>query len=259
MRQEYKYLIPNCYSKLLRSLIYPYMIKDNHIAVDEEKDYTVRSIYFDTINLDEYNNKLDGVYSREKIRIRGYTPHKLDNTIFLEIKKKIDMGQKKYRAPVNYNDISNLFNTKNFAEFILQRNDFPDAIINATYFLYYIKRYNMLPVVLVIYEREAYICKFDHSLRITFDKNLRGVPYPSIHNIYTDESVNYIFRDNFILEVKSNSGFPKWMIPIINKLNVKREAISKFTLCIDKNIDKLNTYCKAQVISNSKLFNNYLA
>jgi SPX domain protein involved in polyphosphate accumulation len=243
---------------LLKSLISPYMIKDDHIAVQNEKDYTVKSIYFDTINLDEYQNKIAGVYSRKKIRIRGYIPHDVNDTIFLEIKRKINMGQIKYRSPVKYSRISELFNTSNFTEFILQRNDFPDALINATYFLYYIKRYNMLPIVLVMYEREAYIYKFDHSLRITFDKNLRSVPYPSLNNIYSDESNNYIFRDSFILEVKSNYGFPKWMMPIINKIDVKREALSKYTLCIDKNINLLNTFSKSQVIANSKLFNNNL-
>ena len=58
MRQEYKYLVPKNKINLLKDLISPYVIRDDHIAIHRDSDYTVRSIYFDTLNLDQYHNKI---------------------------------------------------------------------------------------------------------------------------------------------------------------------------------------------------------
>ncbi len=249
-RQEFKYLISDTNVEMLRELITPYLIHDNHIAVADSQDYTVRSIYFDTYFLDEYNKKLSGDYSREKIRIRGYIPKIDDDILFLEIKSKTNMSHKKYRSPISAKFLEHVYNS-NITDYVIRRNDFPNSISNAEYFWYYIKRYNMVPVVQVIYEREAYIYKFDHTARVTIDKNLRCIPYPQINEFYSNQRINYVFRNHTILEVKSNYGFPTWMTPIINKLDLHREALSKYTLSIDTCMNSTLDYNFNEIISKS--------
>ena len=249
-RQEFKYLVKNSDIDLLRELITPFLIRDNHIAVADSQDYTVRSIYFDTYSLDEYYKKISGDYSREKLRIRGYIPKIDDDILFLEIKSKTNMGHKKFRAPISVKYLENICNS-DFINCVINRNDFPNSITNANHFGYYIKRYNMVPVVQVIYEREAYIFKFDHSTRVTFDKNLRCIPYPKFDNFYLDNDSMQVFENHAILEVKSNYGFPRWMTPVISKLELHREALSKYTLSIDRCMNSMMNYNLNEIISKS--------
>lgn len=257
MREEFKYLVPNHKMDILRKLISPYVIRDDHIAIHRDSDYTVRSIYYDTWDLNEYDIKLSGLHSRKKLRVRGYNHNPYDNTVYLEIKHKRNMAVKKSRAPIQYNLIDQFLAGVNISDIVIQRNDFPIAMEHAINFLYYLKRRSMLPVVLVIYEREAYIFKFDHSTRITFDKQLRCIAYPNTNTFFSDIGSVPVYRNNFILEVKSNNGFPVWMIDVISKLNVKREALSKYTLSIDAQKNQLNNYNKKQVIAFSQPLSSY--
>ncbi len=257
MREEFKYLVPNNKMDMLRALISPYVIRDDHIAIHRDSDYTVRSIYYDTWDLNEYDIKLAGIHTRKKLRIRGYNHHPYDNTVFLEIKHKRNMAIRKSRAPIQYGLIDKFLAGVNISDIVIQRNDFPASMEYAINFLFYLKRKSMLPVVLVIYEREAYLFKFDHSTRVTFDKQLRCISYPQTQSFFSDSESVPVYHNNFILEVKSNSGFPVWMIDIISKLNVKREALSKYTLSIDAQKNKLINYNKEQVIAFSQPLSSY--
>jgi len=257
MREEFKYLVPNDKMDMLRALISPYVIRDDHIAIHRDSDYTVRSIYYDTWDLNEYDIKLAGLHTRKKLRVRGYNHHPFDNTVYLEIKHKRNMAVRKSRAPIKYGLIDQFLAGVNISDIVIQRNDFPAALENAINFLYYLKRKCMLPVVLVIYEREAYLFKFDHSTRVTFDKQLRCISYPRTNSFFSDTGSVQVYHNNFILEVKSNSGFPVWMIDVISKLNVKREALSKYTLSIDAQKNQLNNYNQEQVIAFAQPLSSY--
>ena len=257
MREEFKYLVPNDRMDMLRALISPYVIRDDHIAIHRDSDYTVRSIYYDTWDLNEYDIKLAGLHTRKKLRIRGYNHHPYDNTVFLEIKHKRNMAVRKSRAPIKYDYVEKFLAGVNVSDIVIQRNDFPAAMENAINFLFYLKQKSMLPVVLVIYEREAYIFKFDHSTRVTFDKQLRSISYPRTNSFFSDTGSVQVYHNNFILEVKSNSGFPVWMIDIISELGVTRQALSKYTLSIDAHKKQLNNFNKEQVIAFSQSLSSY--
>jgi hypothetical protein len=92
---------------------------------------------------------------------------------------------------------------------------------------------NCSPVVLINYEREAFFSKHDSTLRITFDKNLRSSPIPKISDLYSEERSRYAMPGNFILEVKFFNGFPTWLQKILRRFEFKRQAISKYTNCVD--------------------------
>jgi SPX domain protein involved in polyphosphate accumulation len=251
LRQEYKYLVPKDDLEDLKARVMPYLIGDDHIHIGTSNEYTVRSIYFDTTHLDKYHKKLAGLLARKKIRIRGYNEYQPGSIVFLEIKRKNNMSISKNRAPVAFEDLSKLLFGGDISTFIKERNDFPLALENANRFLFHYYRYNLKPVVLVMYEREAYINKFDHTDRVTFDKNLRSIAYPSIKDLYSNENIKYTYTDHFILEVKSNKGFPKWMKPVIGHFGLKREAISKYTESIDTQTSPRMTYTKGNVIAFS--------
>lgn len=251
MRLEYKYLVPVEAIPFLREQIRPHVIMDDHIGIGNRDDYTVRSIYFDTFSLDEYHKKLDGNRNRRKFRIRGYDQYDANNTVFLEIKHKHDLSVNKDRAPVRYGDLKRLLVEGDVEELVQIRPDFPNSIQKARKFLYHYFNRQLQPIVTVIYEREAYLYKFDHSGRITFDKNLRSVIYPRIDGLYSEVHVVNSFQRNFILEVKSNYGFPRWMVPVIGELGIRRQALSKYTISIDSHHRGHRKILDTEVISRA--------
>jgi hypothetical protein len=100
-------------------------------------------------------------------------------------------------------------------------------------FLYHVYRNNLKPVVLVIYEREAFFDRFKPDVRITIDKNLRSIAYPSIDDLYTEEKIVPAKKGKFIFEVKFSDHFPGWLRPITGRLGLIRQSASKYVFCID--------------------------
>jgi len=236
LRFEYKYFVPNSKLDLLRSLIKPFTTLDKFAASRVEQEYTVRSIYFDTPDFECYHTKIDGQKHRNKVRLRGYNKEKSTNTVFLEIKRKYEAPILKNRAPMKYGFAKSLFQGINPELFIQNTEKFKDARDNASKFMYNVYARKMRPVVCVIYEREPYLSKTNdegNNLRITFDKNLRGTPYPTVDELYREDRARTAIQGIFILEVKFNDYYPAWMKPIISMLGLVKESASKYCLCID--------------------------
>ena len=86
-RHEIKYIIS--YSEFL------YLRKklDDLLEIDRNQlGYMIRSMYFDSINDDDYYEKLSGEVNRKKIRLRIYD--KEGGLVKLEIKQKVSLTTK---------------------------------------------------------------------------------------------------------------------------------------------------------------------
>lgn len=240
MRTEYKYLVPMNKLILLRNAIGNYTQRDfYHLG---NKDYTVRSIYFDTSNLKFYHEKLDGIKERKKLRIRGYNQLSDDSIIFLEIKRKNENYISKNRSPLFLNDLNNLFESKDLNSYIIETENYEQAIEDGRKFFHYMSKMSLHPVILIVYEREAYFSKFTDELRITFDKNLRYMLFPDINDFGSEGKMNFVMPSNFILEVKFSGGLPRWLHKIISGMSLSRLALSKYTMCIE---NEKKSYTKA--------------
>lgn len=90
LREEKKYLIT--YENYISSNHYLSKVlhPDIHNGIN---GYMIRSLYFDTLNNDDFYNKVDGLELRRKIRLRIYDPD--DNYAYLELKQKQGNYQKK--------------------------------------------------------------------------------------------------------------------------------------------------------------------
>ena len=62
----------------------------------------IESLYFDTYNLDIYNDSIEGLTPRKKIRVRNY-PEDKEITRYLEIKNSSVEGRHKVRKIINQN------------------------------------------------------------------------------------------------------------------------------------------------------------
>jgi hypothetical protein len=231
MKYEFKYIVPVSLLDELREAIRPYVDYDPFAAVEENHEYTVRSIYFDTARFDYYFEKIDGYKIRKKIRIRGYNEQIGGDTVFMEIKRKFKEPIEKDREKLTFEVMKRLVAGEGSRAY----GEVPDdhGVNGAGKFLYHVYRNNLKPVVLVIYDREAYFDRYKPEVRITIDKNLRSIAYPTIDDLYSEENVIPANKGNFILEVKFFDHFPGWLRPIIARLGLIRKSASKYVFCID--------------------------
>ena len=188
---------------------------------DENNEYHIRSLYFDTINDDALEEKIAGVGNRKKYRMRIYNFS--DKVIKLECKSK-------YGDLISKQSVSI---PRDLAEQLIAGD--PDGLQRMRHPLlhdvYREMRTRLLrPVVIVDYIREAYIHPAQ-DVRITFDKQLRTGMYSS--DMFNPMLPTFpVFDDPVeILEVKFNEFLPTYIQSIISGVTAQRSAVSKYTWC----------------------------
>ena len=139
----------------------------------------VNSIYFDTPNLRDVWDNINGYGDRKKIRIRWYDD--LNNSeVFIEEKKKINFITKKTVESIgtfkNYEELKNYINDKNFEKI--------KFILN--------KKINLKKTLLTQYQRNYYELP-NKKLRVTVDNNIK---------IFYNFPKKFIEIDKTIVELK---------------------------------------------------------
>ncbi|CUS95987.1 polyphosphate polymerase domain-containing protein [Candidatus Chrysopegis kryptomonas] len=232
IRFEYKYLAPVELIERLRLEIMPYVNYDEYANASKIGEYTVRSIYFDNDRFQYYNDKVDGLEIRKKVRVRGYGAKDESSIVFLEVKRKKGVYILKSRAPLTFENLEKIFVCKDFERYILNK-PIENAVKSAKNFFYYVNVDNLKPVILVVYEREAYQGKFDNSLRITFDKNLRASLSSRLTDLFDELNMRYVMKSYFTVEFKGKTKIPHWFRNIVAKYELKFMALSKYVLSVD--------------------------
>ena len=236
LRLERKYLVPYYLMDALRARVMPFVRPDIY-GVSEGKEikpeYIVRSIYFDSITLNSYYEKTEGLIQRKKYRIRGYGNYEEKKEIAFEIKKKIENRIKKHRAFAWFENTPELLETGDIDKYVMDGR-YGSSIEDAQRFFFHIKKNNYRPTSKVVYDREAYHGKFDAGIRVTFDKNIRSQNYPFIDNLFSDDGLTHIFKGHFILEIKYfTHTMPVWARSLIQEFCLRHEALSKYVLGFD--------------------------
>ena len=96
-RHELKYFISQGQYQILSRLLGQVLWPDEH--ADEQNEYHIRSLYFDTISDAALHEKVSGVADRNKYRIRFYNFS--DRFIRMECKTKIDTYISKRSVPIS--------------------------------------------------------------------------------------------------------------------------------------------------------------
>lgn len=266
IRKEYKYLLHKDKLDQFRERLMPFVEIDKYARNKQGNEYKVRSIYFDTGRMDYFTEKDAGVKIRKKFRIRGYDDTKTNSTIFLEVKRKNNEIVWKNRAPVKFEDIQKLFITRDSDNLVIASDSFPKAVDDANVFLYYLYRQYLVPVILIVYDREPFYSKFNTDLRITFDKNIRSKVCSSLDGIFAEHKEVYALNDYLVLEIKFNFGFPLWLENIVKDFNLVRQAVSKYSICVENHKDEIEMLFRHPSIeffsnnfSNKQIFDEVLA
>jgi hypothetical protein len=238
LRYERKYLMPNDLMDEFRQRLLPFVVPDDYSVKNEAGiyQYTVRSIYLDTRDIECYKQKGDGVELRRKLRIRGYNTMDADSKVILEIKRKIGNRIRKHRSTLYYKDLFELMRDPDLEKYIIQGSRKQEAIDDARRFFYHLKRKQFSPANLIVYEREAYQGKIDKGVRITFDKNIRSKLYPKLEQLYDCCDLKPLFNNHFVLEIKYYTDqMPLWARSLVQEYKLRCDAISKYTIGYDVN------------------------
>lgn len=221
-RHELKYFISQGQYQVLSRLLGNVLWHDEH--ADDQNEYHIRSLYFDTIYNTAMHEKISGTADRNKYRIRFYNFS--DRFIRMECKTKIDTYISKRSVPISRNlceqliagDPSGLEHSASG----LMRDVFREMRINL-----------LRPAVVVDYVREAYVHPAE-EVRITFDKQLRsGLCGTDIFNKHLPVYPPFKNPDQIILEVKFNRLLPSYISTLLSQAvgNAHRSAISKYVIC----------------------------
>jgi len=232
-RIENKYLYPKEIKDDILHDMKPYLQHDYYSALEAEKHYTVRSIYLDTPELTTYYEKLSGLKIRNKYRVRGYNELTNDANVFLEIKRK-DIGFiSKDRVPLPYNDLDDFLVNADLSKVRNHSSQYQKRLIAGKNFIYYLLNYRLKPVINVVYEREALECKFGSGLRITFDMNIRSKTVQSYDSLFEENDLDILNHSYDVLEIKHYQALPPWVPGVVNKFNLRKEAVSKYALSVE--------------------------
>ena len=221
LRHELKFFInPGQYFMLSNALQHVLEPDPNG---DENNEYFIRSLYFDTVFDNALYDKIDGVQNRDKYRIRTYNYS--DRVIKLECKTKVGslISKRSLTIPRDLCDQIIAGDTTGLAS--TRSGLLNDVYREMTIHLLH-------PVVLVDYVREAWLHPAE-EVRITFDKHLHsGLNSIDLFNRYVP-TVPPFDNDDIILEVKFNRVMPPYIRDLLCTYcpNALQSAISKYTWC----------------------------
>lgn len=215
-RHELKYYMSNMEAVYLRNLLSATLKRDVHVR---NQDYYIRSLYFDTIDKRDFEEKLLGVSERKKIRLRIYSVE--SNTVKLEVKNKYENYSIKETVTISREDAERLIAGE--TEVLL---NYDNSVAHKVYACMKKERYE--PTVLVDYDREAYLLPIE-NIRITFDKKVRAAADQRLFskNLLMNGIMN---PDLCILEVKYDHYLPQYVTNMISSCTLQNSAISKYGL-----------------------------
>ena len=217
-RTEQKYILTQAQYVSLKAKLKPFLATDKQALAPK---YLVRSLYFDSIDNQDYAAKMAGLEARQKIRLRSYATD--DPHVKLEVKRKFGDAQQKTSLIITQSEAKRLIK----GDFSVLKNYF--ARSQAAVELYCrLICHHYQPVVLTQYWREAFTSP-RYQTRITFDSCLRSSE--SYFDLFaTAPQYTHILDETVILEVKYTQKLLGFISEILRPYHLNQTAASKYCL-----------------------------
>ena len=223
-RFEFKYILPlNKRHAVEKDLRY-FLDYDPFVAQRPEHKYIVRSLYYDSPTFSAFHDKIDGLMSRYKFRVRTYSQALTENVpIFLELKGRHNNLVYKHRTPVELAGSAKSRKGRSLTEKLLSCAK-KSHVLDQFQYDYY--RKSLRPVALIDYQRRPYISKYDPGFRITFDEQLRATETTTLFPP-GGGAARRVLAGHTIVEVKFEHHLPAWFHQVIQAYELRRVSISK--------------------------------
>lgn len=216
-RQEKKYLLTDAEARCLSAHLSKVMIEDAH---NGPQGYSIRSLYFDSLNDGDYWDKMDGVELRRKIRLRVYGAGA--GFGMLEMKQKEGSYQKKRSLRMAREDAQRLCEG-DYTPLL----KYGESFAAECYGLMHRRCYR--PRTVVEYRRKAFIAR-ENRIRITLDSQI--VATEARWDVFAPDLAQYPVLDPFhvVLEVKYNGFLLSYIKNLVNAANRSEFSQSKYCL-----------------------------
>lgn len=217
LREEKKFLINQAEALGLRAHLCTAVQSDAHNGAD---GYRVRSLYFDSLDNRDFQEKEDGVELRRKLRLRVYSPE-ADFALF-EMKQKQGPYQRKRSLKLSRPEAQALIAGD---QSVLLREG--SAFGRECYAMMQTWAYR--PKTIVEYDRFAFISP-ENSIRITFDSAIRANecqfdvfdPHLALNSVLSPFAV--------VLEVKYNGFLLSYIKDMLLPVQQSELSVSKYCM-----------------------------
>ncbi len=186
--------------------------------------YGIYNIYFDDSESSVINASLKRPRFKEKLRLRGYSfPKTGEETVFLEIKRKINGIVTKRRATLPYSAAMDFATGGPMPE----TDDYSKRLTlsEIDYFLKH--RRPLEPKVFISYDRVAMADRDDPTLRITFDENILTRRY-DVDLAKGAGGEPLLGEGERLMEIKFIHALPKWLCDMLAEEEVYMTRFSKY-------------------------------
>ena len=224
-RFEFKYVLRERKRRAVESDLLYFLEYDPFVERQDNHHYFVRSLYFDDPKFSAFHDKIDGLHSRSKFRLRTYAFDFNETVpIFLEVKGRHNNLVFKDRTPIQRDGIPwNALSAEDLISTLLKTAEKSEILDQFAFALY---RKKLKPVALIDYQRRPYISRYDPNFRLTFDRQLTATRTMSLFP-GGRSSPRKILAGHTILEVKFHNHIPSWFHQVIQAHELRRVSISK--------------------------------
>jgi SPX domain protein involved in polyphosphate accumulation len=221
MRYEVKYFVSPEQYEAIKTELAKRMDPDKYCK--NTGSYMIYNVYFDTDDDEIIRQSLEKPYYKEKLRMRSYKmPTSGDDTVFLELKKKIGGIVAKRRAKLTYAQALSFIECGAVSD--LESYQDGQVLSEISEFL---GRYPAKPKVFLSYERCAFFDRDDPDLRVSFDRNiLARRDRPDLTS--GDYGAELLMNDGILMEIKCSGQIPIWICKMLSEMKLYTTSFSKY-------------------------------
>ena len=192
---------------------------NRYMRPDEFGRSIIRNIYYDTPEFSLARRSIEKPVYKEKLRMRSYVRPDVEDTVFIELKKKYDSVVYKRRIGLPL---------KTAESWLSGSINCPDRSQVAKEIEYFRTVYKGLrPAAYISYEREAFYAISDHEFRVTFDEN--ALARTDELTLMSEPYGNSLFRESSVLmEIKVGASMPLWCSSLLAVNNIYPYSFSKY-------------------------------
>lgn len=211
-RHEKKFVVESAKFPVLMQALDPYLEQDQYGL------HTICSLYYDTDRFDIIRKSLDKPKFKVKLRLRSYGVPGEGDTVYLELKKKLDGITYKRRIGLPLSA----------ARSYLQRGIRPGGVNPQILgeIDWFLRENAPAPKVLLSYDRIAMAGREDPDLRVTFDADIRW--RDTNVDLANGDYGSPLLPGGRLMEIKTLSSFPLWLCDILSRLEIYPQSYSKY-------------------------------
>lgn len=225
-RFELKYIIGEDVALAVRDFVASYLEIDEFGATLPNLSYPVHSLYLDSPDMKLYRATINGDKNRFKLRLRFYE-NRPDAPVFFEIKRRMNNTIAKQRGGVRRDAVDALLAGQLPApEHLISKE--PKQLVALQNFCRLMANLEASPKAHIAYYREAWISRYDNSVRVTLDRQVQCDPEPTARLDTKLIRPVTVFGNKVILELKFTNRFPDWFKDLVRVFGLMQCGAAKY-------------------------------